>query len=145
MWYQSHHNWTTSYLDRTWRSCVGIHPYMASCYWSISGASGWLVKGECACDMGTFIGFYYRSYTWSGSDQCMYAKEELTRCNRFSTAHIVTAQSQKHMEYTSNSYPSFIHIPQPVTIGRKIINAFVHLLFINIYDKVLPKINSNIS
>ena len=45
----------------------------------------------------------------------MYAKEELTWCNRFGTAHIVAAQSQKHREYTSNSYPSFIDIPQPVT------------------------------
>ena len=52
----------------------------------------------------------------------MYAKEELTRCNRFGTVHIVTAQFQKHTEYTSNSYPSFIDIPQPVT--QSIMNFF---------------------
>ena len=47
----------------------------------------------------------------------MYAKEELTWCNHFSTAHIVGTQSQKHREYTSNSYPSFIDIPQHVTLS----------------------------
>ena len=46
----------------------------------------------------------------------MYAKEELTRCNHFGTAHIVTTQSQKHTEYTSNSYPLFITILQPITL-----------------------------
>ena len=30
IWYQSHCNWTTGYFGRTWRSCIGIHPYMAS-------------------------------------------------------------------------------------------------------------------
>ena len=115
IWYQSHHNWTTSYFGRTRRSCVGIHPYMASCYWSISGASGWLVKWECACEMGTFIVCYNGSCTWSEPDQYMYMKEELTQCNHFSMVHTLTAFTGEWVEDISNSYPMFIKVLQPVT------------------------------
>ena len=90
---------------------------MASCYWSISGASGWLVNWECAFDAGTSIGCYHRSYMWSEPDQYMYVKEELTWWNRFGTVHIVTVWTEKQGECISNSYPPFIKVLQPVTLS----------------------------
>ena len=110
-----HCNWATSYSGRTRRSCVEIHPYMASCYWFNTQASCWLVNWKCACDAGTFIGCYCGSYTWLGPDQYMYVKEKLTQCNRFGMSHAVTAYTRKQVEDISSSYPTFIDVLQPVT------------------------------